>query len=164
MTAIIRLTLPFPPSANRYWRSAPGKGLVPSAEATAYKRQVEQLARGTSPLFGDVRVVLGVYRPRRTGDLDNSQKVLFDALRGLAFLDDAQVAAISSERFDDPANPRVEFIAEGARFATQTEAREHAEKVAEANRKRRATRLRNARGSPAFRPTPSLFGRKPWPR
>lgn len=166
MTATIKLTLPFSPSANRYWRSAPRKGLVPSAEAEAYKRLVAQVAHGTRPLVGDVRVAIEVYRPRRIGDLDNSQKVLFDALRGIAFLDDAQVASISAERRDDPARPRVEFIAEGERFATPAEVSAHAEKVAEANRKRRQTRrenelLKRAQGQAGFRLTPALFGRKP---
>lgn len=155
MTETLKLILPFPPSANRYWRSAPGKGLVPSAEAEAYKQLVARTAPRNVALFGDVRVVLNVFRPRRTGDLDNCQKVLFDALRGIAFLDDAQVKAIIAERFDDPGDPRVELVLKGERFATTSEIDEHARKVAETKRKRRATRRRNA-AAKAYRLTPNV--------
>ena len=49
-----------------------------------------------------------VYRARRAGDLDNSLKVLLDALNGIAFEDDSQVVEIHARREEDPANPRVE--------------------------------------------------------
>lgn len=106
----MKLTLPYPPSANRYWRTFKGRMLV-SREARAYKvaAALQAKAAGLSaPLEQAVAVVLRVYRPRRIGDLDNSIKVTLDSLRGVAFLDDKQVVRIEAERHDDKANPRVE--------------------------------------------------------
>lgn len=144
-TAEVLLVLPYPPSANTYWRPAKGRGLVPSDEATAYKAQVARaaaLAR-TRPLAGDVRVVLTVYRPRRAGDLDNTLKVLHDALNGVTWLDDEQVVHIDATRADDKTAPRVELVASAERFATPEEAAAHAAARAERARKARATRNRN---------------------
>lgn len=99
-------TLPYPPSANAYWRNVHGRVVV-SAEARAYKRKVALLARG-KPLEGPLSLVAHVYRPRKAGDLDNSLKVLCDALNGVAWVDDSQVVEIHAFRHDDKAAPRVE--------------------------------------------------------
>jgi Holliday junction resolvase RusA-like endonuclease len=143
--AEVRLVLTFPPSANTYWKPARGRGLVPSDEATAYKRQVARavaVAR-VQPLFGPVHLFLTVYRPRRQGDLDNSLKVLNDALNGVAWLDDEQVVRIHAVREDDAASPRVELHATAQRFATREEADAHRRAKAERARKARVTRNRN---------------------
>lgn len=104
--------LPYPPSANRYWRSLVIKGrlrVLVSAEARAYKKSAALTAAKSvgGPIVGPVRVCLMVYRPRRVGDLDNTIKVVLDALRGVAYEDDKQVVAIVAERYDDKDNPRV---------------------------------------------------------
>lgn len=151
------LTLPYPPSANRYWRSAPGKGLVPSAEATAYKRELGRVATGLQPFRGPVRVRLVVYRPRRSGDLDNCLKLLFDALAFIAWLDDDQVEHITADRGDDPANPRVELTIEGGAVATPAEVAAARAKKREAARKRKATRARNRRPGLAALATPAVI-------
>lgn len=143
--AEVRLVLPYPPSANAYWRAAPGRGLVPSSEATAYKAAVARaaaLAR-VQPLHGPVHLTLTVYRPRRVGDLDNTLKVLHDALNGVAWLDDEQVVHLEATREDDAARPRVEIHATAERFATREEAAAHRRARAERSRKARATRNRN---------------------
>ncbi|WNZ64194.1 hypothetical protein QEG98_11265 [Myxococcus sp. MxC21-1] len=56
--AEVRLVLPYPPSANDYWRPAKGRGLVPSDEAKAYKARVAQVAAlaRVQPLHGPVRL------------------------------------------------------------------------------------------------------------
>lgn len=107
------LTLPYPPSANRYWRTVGGRVLV-SAEAREYKRRTgwEALARGAAPVAGPVMVTLRVYRPRRRGDLDNAIKILLDSLCGIAFEDDSQVVELHAFQYDDPERPRVEVIVE----------------------------------------------------
>lgn len=119
----IRLTLPYPPSGNRYWRSTVIKGHVSvylSAEAKKYKRAVAlacKLADVRRPITGRVAVslVLHPHRPldarqrmRKFGDawdvalrsidLDNSAKIAIDALQGYAFTDDALVWRLVAER------------------------------------------------------------------
>ncbi len=119
--------------------------MVPSDEAKAYKAQVAHaaaLAR-TQPLAGPVHLVLTVFRPRRTGDLDNTLKVLGDSLNGVAWLDDDQVIRIEASREDDAKAPRVELVATGQRHATPAEAAAHAAARAERARKARETRNRN---------------------
>lgn len=140
-----RLTLPYPPSANTYWKPAPGRGLVPSGEALRYKAAVERLAReaGVLPLTGSVRFTLWAYRPRRVGDLDNVRKVLLDALQGWAYLDDGQVSEDHGFRLEDPAHPRVEVLLEGEAFATAAEAEAYRRERVQRSAKARATRNRN---------------------
>lgn len=108
------LRLPYPPSANAYWRSVNGRVLV-SAEARAYKQKVGWLCavgRKLKPLDGPVVVTIAAYRPRRIGDLDNLLKVLLDSIRGYAYRDDSQVVEIHARRADDKADPRVEIRVE----------------------------------------------------
>ncbi len=64
---------------------------------------------GAKPVTGPVELSVRVYRPAKRGDLDNSLKVLLDALKGVAYVDDKQVKKIVAEQFDDPSNPRVEI-------------------------------------------------------
>jgi len=105
----MKITLDVPPSANRYWRNYQGR-IVRSDEAIAYKHMTGLLCNtaGLSPLEGDVRLTLKVYRPRKKGDLDNRIKVLADALQGYAYFDDSQIAEIHAYRYDDKDCPRVE--------------------------------------------------------
>lgn len=165
MTAI-RLTLPYPPSANKYWKPARGRGLVPSDEAGRYKAAVEQLAReaGVLPLVGPVRLTLWAYRPRRVGDLDNVRKVLLDALQGWGHLDDGQVDEDHGFRLDDPARPRVEVLLEGEACATPAEAEAHrrarVERAARARRTRNANRLLKQRKRLRLKPATHM-PRKP---
>lgn len=121
--------LPYPPTANTYWRVWRGRA-VKSAEAREYQRKVQLLAKATCgrdlrPLRGPVRVEVSVYRPQRRGDLDNTLKVILDALKGIAYGDDAQIVALSARRNDDAANPRavvtVEAEPEAARARIDAE-------------------------------------------
>ena len=52
---MIRLVLPYPVSANRYWRVFGGR-VVHSAEARSYRNVVQIKARGVTPLEGPVSV------------------------------------------------------------------------------------------------------------
>lgn len=100
-------TLPYPPSANRYWRVYRGRA-VKSDAARAYQRIVGAMLSAASPVEHAVAVTLRVYRPAKRGDLDNSIKVLLDALKGHAYLDDKQVKRIVAEQYDSKEWPRVE--------------------------------------------------------
>lgn len=109
----MKITLPYPPSANRYWRHAQGR-TYRSAEAVEYINTVGQLCmvERVRPTAEPVRVSVRVYRPQRSGDLDNCLKVLLDSLRGYAYLDDKQIVELHAYRSDDKASPRVEVEVE----------------------------------------------------
>ncbi len=104
----IVLMLPYPPSANRYWRTYRGRVVV-STEARAYKAQVARIwaASGHGKLSGRLRVEIQLYpkrpldwqrRQRQQGalwadnvrrlDSGNCNKIIHDALQGLAYDDD----------------------------------------------------------------------------
>ena len=91
--------LPYPPSANRYWRVWRGRPVM-SSEARAYKAQVAALLRDRQPETGPVALEVEVIRPAKRGDLDNSLKVLLDALKGTVFEDDQQVVELHAWRLD----------------------------------------------------------------
>lgn len=109
----VSLVLPYPPSANRYWRNVNGR-MVKSEEARSYQIKAGNLAKlaGFDCTSQPVAVTMRVYRPRRSGDLDNSLKVMIDSLKGIIFDDDEQVICIHAERYDDKKNPRVEMFIE----------------------------------------------------
>ena len=119
------MTLPYPLSANKYWRPVVIKGhstIVPTKEAKAYKDEIGWLVKKAgirSPLAGRVRVHICLYpglpqdhakRKRedpmnwdddvRCIDLDNARKVLYDAFKGVLFTDDRWVWADSAERME----------------------------------------------------------------
>lgn len=129
---MITLVLPYPLSANRYWKAVtiPGRTMmVPSKEAKAYKAEVQaQAARAgiTAPIAGRVQIDIRLYpqRPQdwakrarldpatwdddvRCLDLDNANKVLFDALKGVAIDDDRWVRRIVAERMEPDGEARV---------------------------------------------------------
>lgn len=135
---MIRLTLQYPPSANRYWRVTARGGFAKthlSAEAKAYREDVAWRARlaGVKPLTGRVSLTVRLYpaRPKdwqrrqrknpatwdddvRCIDLGNCEKVLSDALNGIAWEDDALHRRILLERMepdDGPARLEVEIEA-----------------------------------------------------
>lgn len=121
----IILTLPWPVSANRYWRPVPiGRHItiVPTKEAKAYRREVAQLAGAAGivkPMKGRVAIDVRLYphRPQdwvkrarldpatwddtvQCIDLDNANKVLLDSLKGVAIEDDKWVRRLTSERME----------------------------------------------------------------
>ena len=119
----VRLTLPYPPSANVYWRMGRNRKtgrpmMVKSAAAKQYIKAVGLICRaaGVTPIDGDVVVSsLRVYRPQRSGDLDNRIKVTLDALESFAYRNDDQVVELHAYRDDDKDNPRVEIELEPTR-------------------------------------------------
>lgn len=130
----IVLTLPYPISANRYWRTYMPKGFKApvtaiSQEAKAYKAEVGWLAKAAGirqPFAGRVAVSYALY-PKRPQDwvkraakdpfgwddsvqcidLDNAQKVLLDALKGVVIDDDRWVRRIQAERMEPDGEARV---------------------------------------------------------
>ncbi|EJG7681855.1 RusA family crossover junction endodeoxyribonuclease [Salmonella enterica] len=98
----MKLTLPFPPSVNTYWRS-PNKGPLKgrhmvSASGRKYQSEacaavIEQLRRLPKPSTAPAAVEITLYPPdNRIRDLDNYNKALFDALTHAGIWeDDSQV-------------------------------------------------------------------------
>ncbi len=115
------LWLPYPPSANRYWRHARGRTFV-SPEGEAFRKAARSQWFATygltvSPWNGAValEVTLHPVRPKdwerrqrlqgetwvdsvRCIDLDNCLKIPLDALQGIAFENDKQVREIIMKR------------------------------------------------------------------
>lgn len=126
------LVLPYPISANRYWTSFrinDRQMLAPSKEAKAYKTEVAWLCKQAgirAPFLGRVAVDIELFpaRPQdwakrakanptswddtvRCIDLDNARKVLYDALKGIAFEDDKWVFEDSGRRMIPDGQARV---------------------------------------------------------
>lgn len=101
------IELPYPPSANRYWRNFRGR-MVISAEAKAFKEQAGWIAKasGGALLTGAVSMFVDIYRPAKRGDLDNTLKVTIDSLQGIFYTNDSQIVEIHARLFDDKKNPR----------------------------------------------------------
>lgn len=129
---MITLTLPYPPSANRYWRTAVVCGRAqtyPSKDAKEFKCSVALACRRAGvmkPLAGRVAIGIQLYpnRPQdwvkrarkdpaswdddvRCIDLDNANKVLLDALKGIVIEDDKWVRRLVSERMEPDGEGRV---------------------------------------------------------
>ena len=101
-----RLLLPYPISANRYWRNMNGR-LVVSKEAMEYKRTAkhEAIVGRCKPLQGQVSVSLYLHPKLTTKgkasetrlDLDNCVKVALDSMNGIAYADDKQITRLFAE-------------------------------------------------------------------
>jgi crossover junction endodeoxyribonuclease RusA len=97
----MRLSLPYPPSMNHYWRRA-GRFIHISREGREYRRQlVEQLTREhVDKQLGRPAVRLTLSPPdRRRRDLDNVQKPLLDALQHAGAYDNQKLTTPGDGRF-----------------------------------------------------------------
>ncbi len=89
--------LPWPPSANRYWRH-PTKGKLAgrhliSEEGRAYRKEVASIVAMDKyqavRMIGDLSVTIDCYPPdRRRRDIDNLLKALLDAMCKAGLYDD----------------------------------------------------------------------------
>lgn len=131
---MIELTLPYPISANRYWRTYLPRGCAApvttvSPEARAYQNRVRRAAREAGvlcPFPGRVAVSYVLYPKRpldwvrrqrmnparwddsvQCMDLDNAQKVLFDAMEGIVYENDNLIRRIDGERAVPDGDARV---------------------------------------------------------
>lgn len=99
--------LGYPPAVNNLYATVRGHRVL-TARGRQYKLDAACRYPKSRPLSGPVEVIAHVYRPRRVGDLDNTLKVVLDALKNIAWADDSQVVHLEATRHDDKANPRVE--------------------------------------------------------
>ena len=141
---MITVTLPYPVSANVYWRSFVPRGhsraiVTLSDEAKAYKAAVGKLVREAgirAPIKGRVAINVQLFpaRPQdwarrarkdpmnwdddvRCIDLDNANKVLLDSLKGLVIEDDKWVRRQVSERMEPDGEARVVVTIEALAIA-----------------------------------------------
>lgn len=79
------VTLPWPPSVNRYWRAVNGRNIL-SAEGRAYRaslRPSDKIVRGR------LAVTIYAYPPdKRRRDLDNMLKAVLDGLTHTGAIED----------------------------------------------------------------------------
>lgn len=128
----ITLNLPYPLSANRYWR--PVKlgahiSIVPTKEAKQFRAEIVALCRRqgvVAPITGRVHVDVQLFPARpldwqkrmrlngaawddtvRCIDIDNANKVLLDALKDVAIEDDKWVRRLTAERMEPDGEARV---------------------------------------------------------
>lgn len=109
---VLRLNLPYPPSANRYWEVVPNPPrIVVTRDARSYKRALALSHGCLRPFAGPVRVLrFHAFAPDVRCDLDNCFKVTFDALEGLAWVNDNQVKRIDTvEWWLDKSAPHLEL-------------------------------------------------------
>lgn len=83
------------------------------AECKTLKEQWQWEARSQwqgAPLDGPVSVKMALYHgDKRKRDIDNFNKLVFDALADIAFLDDSQVQELTITKAYDKEQPRVEL-------------------------------------------------------
>jgi len=119
----VHFVLPYPPSANRYWKHAAvfsktaGKYIAVtylSEEAETYKELIRLFCNkhNIKPFLNDVVLTAYVYRPQLSGDLGNRLKVIEDSLEGIIYLNDSQIAESHHFRREDKHRPRVEIFLE----------------------------------------------------
>lgn len=95
----LKLTLPFPNSANTHWRHARGMTYV-SKQGLDYRKQVKALTGGVKMPEGRLEMHVVLHAPTRRGyDIDNRLKPLGDALQlAGVFADDGLIDKITVER------------------------------------------------------------------
>lgn len=119
----MKLVLPYPVSANRYWRSfayldkatrKPRSVTVPSDEARAYKEAVGWIAKAAGfrePTTKPIEIAGITLCPRTSKDgsasatvldLGNCWKVVEDALQGIVYVNDKQIKRIRNFEYGAP--------------------------------------------------------------
>jgi len=98
-----KLSLPYPPSVNHYWRRVGPRTLI-SREGRTFRKNVCALLGGGGPrqppYGGRIALAMDAFPPdRRRRDLDNLQKSVCDALEhaGL-YKDDSQIDLLLTRR------------------------------------------------------------------
>jgi crossover junction endodeoxyribonuclease RusA len=96
---MIYLTIPWPPSANRYYRSVKGRAIL-SKEAREYRASVVALVKQAVPFTNRLKVVMHAFPPdNRKRDLDNLLKQTSDALQHAGvYVDDSQIDHLTIQR------------------------------------------------------------------
>ena len=115
---MVKFTLPYPPSANHYWRHFRGHTVI-SREGRTFRQNVCALLAGGAggngprkpPMGGRIALAMDAFPPdRRRRDLDNLQKPTLDALQHAGiYEDDSQVDLLVTRRRELAVPARVEI-------------------------------------------------------
>jgi Holliday junction resolvase RusA-like endonuclease len=97
---------------SKLYMTAEGKALK---EAYQWEAKAHASRAGFKPLVSDLDVTIRFYFcTQRKRDLDNMNKLVLDALTGIAWEDDSQIAALHLYREYDRASPRIEIAIRSA--------------------------------------------------
>ena len=107
------ITLEFPPSLNRYYRTIGSRVLI-SREGRQYRMKTVSRLGGIRPIDGDLALVVHLYPPdHRRRDADNCLKCLQDSLvHAGAMRDDSQVKILHVEMLDPVPDGKVYVLVE----------------------------------------------------
>lgn len=62
------------------------------------------------PIAGEVKMAVDLYfGTKRRQDIDNFNKILYDALTGIVWVDDEQITEVLTRKFYDKMRPRIEI-------------------------------------------------------
>jgi len=95
----INFLLPYPPSANAYYRTVRGRPILSKA-AREYRAEICSIIGQCATMEGRLIVAINVYPPdRRKRDIDNLVKQTLDALQHAGvYGDDSQIDKLSITR------------------------------------------------------------------
>ena len=107
------ITLAFPPSLNRSYRTIGSRVLI-SREGRQYRMKTVSRLGGIRPIDGDLALVVHLYPPdHRRRDADNCLKCLQDSLvHAGAMRDDSQVKILHVEMLDPVPDGKVYVLVE----------------------------------------------------
>jgi crossover junction endodeoxyribonuclease RusA len=118
------LKMPWPPSANRYWRHV-GHRVIISREARCYKAMIKILSLGWKrpKLRGRLSLNIQAFPPdKRQRDIDNICKVTLDALQDAGlFINDSQIDKIYIERMPVMKDGELRVVIEEIKEGTNNE-------------------------------------------
>lgn len=85
-----------------------------SAEGKAlkldYQWQAKSQQKGLQPLTGPIKLSVDLYfGTKRKCDIDNFNKLCYDALTGIVWEDDSQIVEVTTRKFYDKLQPRIEI-------------------------------------------------------
>lgn len=95
-TNYLELTLPWPPSLNKYYRAVRGRNII-SKTGREYRSEILSLLDGCEMVKGCVTVDITLMLPdRRKRDVDNTLKAMLDALgKAGAYEDDSKILSLT---------------------------------------------------------------------
>jgi crossover junction endodeoxyribonuclease RusA len=140
----IRLELPYPPSANKYWRRRGGRYFI-GAPGLLFRAQVFAIIRAHNrpALPGPLSLIVQIWHPdRRRRDIDNLAKPLLDALQHSGLIvDDVQICLLTLERCGIQPGGRILATLAPHAAAGGQDGIEHCSPTARTKRPRRRKRI-----------------------